>query len=505
MNAAVFESGRPSKPTSVNCTLALVLLVVAVLRLVISGVPPVLDPTEGRYSEIAHTMADSGDWVTPRLWVDGEQVPFLGKPPLFFWTAALSIRAFGANEFAVRLPSFAAGGALLFLMFSVLSRFFGRGVATSAVMMTATSALFFFLSGSVVVDMHLTLFVAGSLLAYLAFFLETDEPAQSRWSLLIFLLLAGGFLTKGPVALVLFGLPVLLWTALNGTWGLLPRHAWRAGISLFAVLVLPWFILAEIRNPGFLYYFFINENLLRYLKPGYGDLYGTGHPFPRGSAILMFFAAALPWSVVSTWRLVTKRWTLVKEIMTDDVQSFLVLGFAANLLFWCFARQLLPTYLAPMIPIFCTWIAVNLRNDEAAVRMGNRLALAAVAVWFGLLATAVPASSADSTREILHEAKRAAWQLNIPYDVTFANRTSQSALFYAPDNVHDHPREPVGKTVQRLLDSGRRRLLIIRNDDLEQVPAALLDRMIQVGRSNGWILYVTRVEQIDRTITSQVG
>jgi 4-amino-4-deoxy-L-arabinose transferase-like glycosyltransferase len=474
-------------------TLIPVLVAAAVLRLVISGTTPVVDPTEGRYSEIARNMADTGDWVTPRLWINGEHVPYLGKPPLFFWAAALSIKVFGANEFSVRLPSFVAGAALLLLMYAVLSRYYVPTVAGSATLMTLTSATFFFLSGSVVVDMHLALFVAGSLLAYLAFTLETNPQIQRRWSLLVFLLAAGGFLTKGPVAVVLFGLPVFLWTALRKTWYLLARHAWWRGSSLVAVLVLPWFVLAEIRNPGFLRYFFVNENLMRYFSPDYGDLYGTGHPFPYGSAILMFVAAALPWSLVAAWRFALGRWTVFAEMMSDDVQSFLFLGFAANVAFWCCARQLLLTYMVPIVPMLTTWLAVNLRNDEQALRSGLRLALAACAVWCGVLMAAVPVSSHDSTKAILREAGRVAWELNIPNQVTFASRTSQSAFFYAPDTVLDHRKEGVGTTIQRMLDTGKPRLLITRNAQIHDVPTFLVNRLLQVARSDGWSLYVTRV------------
>ena len=473
-------------------TVVLVLLIAATLRLVISGVLPVIDPTEGRYAQIAREMAVSGDWVTPRVWNYGEQVPFLGKPPLFFWAAALSIKVFGANEFAVRLPSFLSAAALLILMFVVLSRYMNRRVAVSATVMTATSLLFFALSGGVALDMQLALFVTGALLAYLAFAIEADLTMRKRWSLLVFLLLAGGFLTKGPVAIILFGIPVFLWTLWRKKWHLLRHHAWLTGILLFALLVIPWFILAEVRNPGFLHYFFVNENLMRYLSPEYGDLYGTGHPYPRGSAIVMFLLGALPWSMVAAWLAVKIRWSGMREILHDDVQSFLVLGFVANVAFWCFARQLLPTYMAPMIPMLTAWIAVNTRESEVALRGRHRMALATLVVWFVLLIGAIPALSQDSTREILDEAARVARELNIPVDVTFADRTPQSAYFYSNDHVNAHPREAVSKTVRRVLDSGERRLLIMRPGHVEDVPAHLLDRLLLVGQSDGWFLYVTR-------------
>ena len=472
--------------------LAVVLLVAATLRLVISGVLPVVDPTEGRYAQIAQEMAASGDWVTPRVWIDNEQVPFLGKPPLFFWAAALSIKVFGANEFAVRLPSFVAGATLLILIYVVLFRYFGQRVALSAFLMTMTSALFFLLSGSVDLDIHLALFVAGALLSYLAFAIESDARIRKRWSLLVFLLLAGGFLTKGPVAIILFGIPVFLWTLWRKKWDLLPHHAWFAGIPLFALLVIPWFILAEARNPGFLHYFFIHENLMRYLKPEYGDLYGTGHPFPHGSAIVMFLLAALPWSVVAAWLVMRQRWSGLKETLHDDVRSFLLLGCVANVAFWCFARQLLPTYMVPMIPMLTAWIAVSARESEVAPRGHQRTALVTLVVWFVLLVGAMPSLYKDSTREILEEAGRVARELNIPVDVTFAGRTPHSAFFYLPDNVRAHPKESVVKTVRRVLDSHERRLLIIRPVDFDRLPARLVARFLLVGRSDDWLVCVSR-------------
>lgn len=129
-------------------SLFILLLAAAGVRIGLASILPLTDPTEGRYAQIAREMVVSGDWVTPRLWINGEHVPFLGKPPLFFWTAASSITIFGTNEFAVRLPSFVAGAALLILMYGVLSRYIGQRTAISATLMTATSAIFFFCPGA---------------------------------------------------------------------------------------------------------------------------------------------------------------------------------------------------------------------------------------------------------------------------------------------------------------------------------------------------------------------
>ena len=65
-----------------------------------------LGPDEPRYAAIGREMARSGDWVTPRLYMSGELVPFWAKPPLFFWTTALSFGAFGPTEWAARFPNF---------------------------------------------------------------------------------------------------------------------------------------------------------------------------------------------------------------------------------------------------------------------------------------------------------------------------------------------------------------------------------------------------------------
>ena len=56
-------------------------------------------PDEPRYASVARDMAAGGDWVTPRL--HGQ--PWLEKPILYYWVAALGYRVFGDGELAAEL------------------------------------------------------------------------------------------------------------------------------------------------------------------------------------------------------------------------------------------------------------------------------------------------------------------------------------------------------------------------------------------------------------------
>src|SRR5580692_10685703 len=92
-------------------------------------------PDEPRYAAIARAMAETHDWITPRLW----GTPWFEKPVLYYWIAGMSMRVFGVSEFAARLPS--ALGALLGIVavkYAAL-RSYGIGAAWFAVMLLPTS------------------------------------------------------------------------------------------------------------------------------------------------------------------------------------------------------------------------------------------------------------------------------------------------------------------------------------------------------------------------------
>lgn len=455
---------------------------------------PLTDPTEGRYAQVAQEMAVTGDWVTPRIWMSETHLPFMGKPPLFFWSAAVAIKLFGENEFAARLPGMVATILLLTLLYVVLERY-GGGSGLPSVLITASCGFFFAVSGVVAVDMLLAACVAGSLLAYFAFTCEPSRQIRGRWSLLVFFLLALGFLTKGPVAVVLFGLPVLVWTIRWRQWKSLRDHRWVMGSLLFVLLVAPWFVLCESRNPGFLKYFFLNENLLRFVTHDYGDAYGSGHLYPRGSALLMFLATAAPWCLFAIWQVVRSRSAARILTLADRQESFLFLGFAAGTLFWCLARQLLFTYTLPLLPLFAAWLSLRIRHNAALTRRTVAAASLLLAVM-GALALVCPLALREtaSSRQIVRVAQRYAEEQAFKGPLIFVRMTPYSALFYARGWVLPHPKEPLGDTLARCQGHSDSVLVVVPVKQEGAVVKEFPESATKVASTGKWSLL--RVERV---------
>ena len=126
------------------------------------------EPDEGRFAEIAREMSLSTNWIMPHL----GGIPHLQKPPMIYWLCALSIRAFGANEWAVRLPAaLAALGTVLALM-HVAGLLFGSEVRWKAGLILLSSMLFFALARLITTDMLLTFFITSAIASFLHYTLR---------------------------------------------------------------------------------------------------------------------------------------------------------------------------------------------------------------------------------------------------------------------------------------------------------------------------------------------
>ena len=321
------------------------------LRLMSLGAYPLADTTEARYGNIARMMVETGDWITPQY---DYGVPFWGKPPLSTWLSAGAMKLLGINEFAARIPSFMMALLVVLLVWQLASRQRGTDHAMAAVLVLATTPLFFVSSGAVMTDPSL---LAGTTLCMVAFWqaLKRNDRTGRLWGYVFFLGLAIGLLAKGPVAVVLTSFPIGIWVLLQRRWKeVWQRLPWLGGAVLTICLSVPWYYLAEQKSPGFLNYFIIGEHWKRFTVPGWeGDLYGHAHLRPKGMIWIYGLGCTLPWSfLLLVWGL--KNRTRIRMLRHnadgDGWRLYLALWAIAPMVFFTFASNILPTYVLPGLP-----------------------------------------------------------------------------------------------------------------------------------------------------------
>jgi len=155
---------------------------------------------EPRVAGIAAEILVNGNWVEPRL----NNVPFLEKPPLYFWADALSMQVFGRNTFAAKLPSAIAA------FFGVMSLFsLARGLGMSgfgamlSVVLLSSSAQYWNYGRKCMIDMFLAAFIAFSMWA----FWELCQSKKTRntiiWFILFSLMLGGAVFSKALIGLAI--------------------------------------------------------------------------------------------------------------------------------------------------------------------------------------------------------------------------------------------------------------------------------------------------------------
>ncbi|MEQ8820141.1 MAG: glycosyltransferase family 39 protein [Sumerlaeia bacterium] len=340
---------KKSPIASPNRLLLAALLLVWGIRFLTLGLYPIFDTTEARYAEIPREMVSSGDWITPQL---DPGLPFWGKPPLSFWITAVSFRVFGFSEFSARLPHLLVSLFAVLLVYVTAKRLFGGNAGLLAALILSTTGLFYALSAGIMTDPTLATCVTLAMCGFvLSLFGEGSEGGRRFWGYLFFAGAGLAMLAKGPVGLVLIALPIGLWLIAAKQW---KRAAvslpWLGGPLLFLAIVLPWYLLAEAKTPGFLDYFIVGEHFKRFLVPGWeGDMYGNPHEHPRGTIWLFGALSILPWGLY----LAPAFWGLRREpgalrtFVRDPLHLFFLLWFLSPLIFFTFSGNIILTYVLP--------------------------------------------------------------------------------------------------------------------------------------------------------------
>ena len=245
---------------------------------------PLFNPDEALYAEPAREMLDTGQYVTTLL----NYVVRYTKPPLVIWGMALSYKIFGADEFAARFLGAACGAVLVACTYLFVERYCSRKAGLIAAFALITSPLYIGTAREAITDMPLSLFMAGSMMAF--FHGYTQKAGFWRW--IGYILTGLAVMTKGPVGVVL---PVGILGCYHVLRGDL-LQAWRyykplPGLLVVAAIAVPWFAVEIYQTKGAYYNeFLVRENFQRFTSV-------VDHKAPWWYHIAAVAGGMLPWSL----------------------------------------------------------------------------------------------------------------------------------------------------------------------------------------------------------------
>jgi len=408
---------------------------VALLFLGLLGTRSLNEPDEGRYAEIAREMVETGNWLVPHIWY----VPHLDKPPFTYWAVAASLSVFGVNEWAVRLPLALAGLSAAWATFLLVRSVAGATAGRAAMLVFGTSALAWVMARMLTTDIFLTQFIAWAIYFFWRSWrsldalgeqaatpgsrrdeeaealaatesassprrLQTEElteepdPAGDAraiaarrsygWQLAAWAAMAGGFLTKGPIALVipLVAFGALLWwrrdVAPAGkaeNFSTVPFGAFLwwwphqanprlsilllgalAGVPLFAALALPWFWMVWETVPHS-FEFMVKGQIVGHAVQAAAK--NRAQPFWFFVPVLI--GGFLPWTLLLGWLWRRAHW---RSLDARTQEAWLVLSVWAGFTFVLFSLNSakLMHYILPMFPALAALLALRWPGFGAA-------------------------------------------------------------------------------------------------------------------------------------------
>jgi 4-amino-4-deoxy-L-arabinose transferase-like glycosyltransferase len=299
---------RPPADGSSRAIYPVVLLFAAVVYLgCILSPPSLMDDVDAVHAQIGRNMLASGDWVTARL--DG--VIFLDKAPLVYWLIAGSYKIFGVHDWAARIPIALSAIASCLLTAAFGAWAFDKRAGLYAGLCMSTCIGLFLFTRVLIPDVMVTFTVTLAMWALLRA-VDEQEPHPRLWAFVLAASLGTGLLLKSLIAILFPVAAAVIYLGL--TRQLISARTWKrlhpfTGLRVVLLIAAPWHILAAVRNPpffawtlhngpgqyhGFLWYYFVNEQVLRFLNLRYPRDYST---VPRLYFWLLHLVWLFPWSV----------------------------------------------------------------------------------------------------------------------------------------------------------------------------------------------------------------
>jgi 4-amino-4-deoxy-L-arabinose transferase-like glycosyltransferase len=321
---------------------------VVALGLVLIGLgrAPFLDPPEGFHAAVAQSMVASGDVVTLRI----NGVRYFDKPPLLYWLMGASFGAGGGvTPFAARLPSALAAVGVAAITARLGMVLGGPRLGLLAGLILSANLGIFVYARLVKPDLVFVLFLV---LAYAGFVLAY-RGAGRRALALFYAALGFTALAKDILGVIGPCVVIGLFFWISRERPLAPWVPWW-GPLLTVAIALPWYLLVEMRNPGFLWYTIVDNHVLNFTR----QRVFPDEDVPLGALefLLVTFAAFLPWALAApwaVWRALRRPWTDV----TGRLWALLALWVVVVIGFFTVSPFKLPHYGLPAFPALALLVA----------------------------------------------------------------------------------------------------------------------------------------------------
>jgi 4-amino-4-deoxy-L-arabinose transferase-like glycosyltransferase len=289
---SISRASLPSTFLSKTSVLGIIFVTWALIYLPALSTPGLLDDADSIHAEAAREMLLNHNWVT--LYVNG--IRYLEKSPLMYWWVAGSYKLFGVGEWQTRLPLALSVLGLGLSVWIFARRFLSAeaGFYAALILITAPGIFVYtrFLIPDAIVAMWLTLCLYFFLVAY-------DQDKPERWACWGFaIVVALNVLTKSLIGLAFPGMIIFVFLLLVGNFKKLLTMRPLSSTLVFLIVAAPWHVLAAIRSPaqpsgpekGFLWFYFVNEQVLRYLNKRIPRDYDK-------VPLLLFWALVLAWLI----------------------------------------------------------------------------------------------------------------------------------------------------------------------------------------------------------------
>jgi 4-amino-4-deoxy-L-arabinose transferase-like glycosyltransferase len=404
-----------------------------------------LGPDEPRYAWIARAMAQTGDWVTPRLYGS----PWFEKPILYYWAAAIGFALRLPAEWAARLPSAIAALATAFAIGWLGWKHYGTcrasdkaaaGSATSPALLApiifSTSVAAIGFARAATPDMLFSGSIALAMASAASWFRQagalraTGASSVARDLSLPTLALFGAFLglgvlAKGPAAVILAGGSIAIWALATSHFRLALRLAHPIAIATFCVVALPWYVLCARRNPDFIHVFIFQHNFERYLTP----LFQHKQPFWFFGPITLL--ALLPWT---PFLLATEQEgrRIVRENTWRTSPGFFFACWAVfPILFFSLSQSKLPSYILPAIAPLAILLTVSAKYGfEKSHGLSVAISFSIAVIWLILGVAGAEYFMSDSQSAAASKLLLAVGLAAALLSITFGWRRNLKALIF---------------------------------------------------------------------------